>query len=304
MKKMILNLNKNKWKIQARTDLTGYLFITPNVVIFMLFMILPVLFSFFISFTDWDYAQGFDAIQFIGTENYEELIHDEWFIAAFWNTIKFVVGTVPLSIILGLIIAVIIERQVKGKPLARLLLFLPYLSNIVAVSTVWIMMYSPFGPITEFLKAIGINEPPNWLGSYDWALPGIIIMSIWLVLGYCVMIYSAAIQALPDDVYEAAMVDGATGIQSFLKITIPMLRPTTFFLVVTSIIGSFKVFGQINIMTNGGPGTSTNVLVYYIYKSAFSFFKMGYASAVSWVLFALIFIVTLIQWKMQKKYEQ
>lgn len=181
-------------------------------------------------------------------------------------------------------------------------MFLPYISNIVAVSIVWVMMYSPWGPFTQLIKALGIKNPPQWLGDPNWALPAIMIMTIWANIGYSIMIYTSAIQGLPKEAYEAASIDGANGFQQFWYLTINFLSPTTFFLVITTVISSFQVFAPIQIMSRGGPGSSSNVLVYYIYTSAFSFYKMGYASAMSWILFIVLFLITLVQWHGQKKW--
>lgn len=287
---------------QLKSDITGYSFIAPNLAGFILFTVFPVLFSLFISFSSWDYTQGFSKIKLNWGRNYIEMWSDKWFTDSLINTLYFSIVTVPLIIILALVIAVIIDRYVIGKTTLRLALFMPYISNIVAISIVWVMMYSSAGPVTQFIKALGVADPPKWLGDYTWAMPAVMLMSVWGGIGYTVMIYSSAIQGLPGELYEAATIDGAGEIKKFFKLTVPLLSPTTFFLVITLLIGSFQVFGQIYIMTRGGPGTSTHVLVYYIYISAFTFFKMGYAASISWVLFIILFLVTLLQWKGQKKW--
>jgi len=287
---------------QLRTDITGYLFIGPNIIVFLLFTIIPIIFSLIISFSNWDYTQGFSNINFNMGMNYVNMWKDEWFIKSLINTVVYSATLVPITVFLALIISVLVDKYVIGKTPVKLALFMPYISNIVAISIVWVVMYSPYGPITQFLKSIGVKNPPQWLGDTHWALAGIIIMSIWAGIGYAVLIYTSAIQSLPEELYEAAKIDGANGIQRFTKITIPMLSPTTFFLITTTLIGSFQVFGQIYIMTKGGPGTSTHVLVYYIYTSAFTFFKMGYAASMSWILFIILFLVTIVQWKFQDKW--
>lgn len=287
---------------QSRTDITGYLFIGPNIIVFLLLTIIPIIFSFIISFSNWDYTQGFSNINFNMGMNYINMWKDEWFTKSLLNTVMYSVTLVPITVFLALVISVLVDKYVIGKTPIKLALFMPYISNIVAISIVWVVMYSPYGPITNFLKSIGVKNPPQWLGDYHWALPAIIIMSIWVGIGYAVLIYTSSIQSLPEELYEAAKLDGANGLQQFIKLTIPLLSPTTFFLITTILIGSFQVFGQIYIMTKGGPGTSTHVLVYYIYTSAFSFFKMGYAASMSWILFIILFVVTIIQWKFQDKW--
>jgi len=227
---------------------------------------------------------------------------DKWFTDSLLNTFYFVIGTVPPTIFLSMVLAYVIDRYVRSANSIKLLMFIPYISNIVAVSVVWAMLYSPFGPISQMVRNLGF-EPPYWLADYNWALPSIIIMSIWLSLGYAIMIYSAAIKGISKDLFEAADIDGVGPVALFRHIVMPMLSHTTFFLFVTLFIMGFKVFGQIFVMTQGGPGTSTQVLVYYIYTTAFRYFKMGYASAISWILFIILFCITLAQWGMRKRWE-
>lgn len=286
----------------TKENLTGYAFILPNVVGVCAFTLLPMIFSLVTSFTDWDYTRGFGKWNFIGVKNYLDMWTDDWFTSALTNTIFFAFIVVPATIIISLILSVIIDKYCYGKVALRLAMFMPYISNIVAVSIVWVMMYSPWGPFTQLMEAFGIENPPQWLGNEHWALPAIMIMTVWGGVGYAIMIYTSSIQGLPADVYEAADIDGANEVQKFFKLTIHFLSPTTFFLVITTFITCFQVFAQVQIMTKGGPGSSSNVLVYYIYTSAFSFYKMGYASAMSWILFIILFIITMIQWRGQKKW--
>ena len=287
---------------QARIDITGYMFILPNIIGVIIFTLIPIIYSLIISFTDWDFTMGIGNWNFVGLKNFIDIWKDQWFLDSFRNTILFSFSTVFFTIIISIVLAAVIDRYCYGAVPIRLAMFMPKISNIVAISIVWVMMYSPWGPVTQFLKLIGIKNPPQFLGDYFWALPAITIMMIWSGVGYAIMIYSAAIQGLPQDVYEAADIDGASEIKKFFKITVPFLSPTTFFLVITMLISSFQVFAPVQLMTRGGPGSSSSVLVYYIYTSAFSFYKMGYAAAMSWILFILLFIVTLVQWKGQKRW--
>ncbi|AEY67233.1 sugar ABC transporter permease [Clostridium sp. BNL1100] len=293
---------KLKLSRQLKTDITGYTFILPNILGMVIFTLFPLLFSLFISFTDWDFTKGLGNWNFNFGANYIEIWKDGWFTSSLFNTVLYSLMVVPISIFLALVLAVILESYCFAKVPMKLAMFMPYISNIVAVAIVWVMMYSPWGPFTLMVKALGWETPPAWLGDYNWALIAVTIMSIWSSIGYNILIYSSAIQGLPQDVYEAADVDGASEITKFFKITIPSLSPTTFFLVITTLINSFQVFAPIQIMTRGGPGTSTSVLVYYIYTTGFTFFRMGYASAIAWILFLLLLIVTLIQWRGQKKW--
>jgi multiple sugar transport system permease protein len=287
---------------QLRTDLTGYAFILPNITGMILFTLIPIIFSLIISFTDWDFTRGFGNWNFIGLKNFIRMWTDDWFTSALLHTILFALITVPIIIALSLVFAVVIDRSCHAKTPLRLAMFMPYISNIVAVSIVWVMMYSPWGPFTQMVKFLGVENPPQWLGNYNWALPAIMLMAVWMNIGYCIMIYTSSIQGLSADLYEAADIDGAGEVLKFFKLTIPSLSPTTFFLVITQLIGAFQSFAQVQVMTRGGPGTSTNVLVYYIYTSAFTYYKMGYGAAMSWVLFLILFVVTLVQWRGQKKW--
>lgn len=287
---------------QMKTDLTGYTFILPNIIGVLLFTLFPMVFSLVISFTDWDYTKGFGNWNFIGIRNFIEMWKDKWFTDSLINTVVFAVVVVPITVFLAIVLAVVIDRFCFGKLPMRLAMFMPYISNVVAVAIVWVMMYSPWGPFTQLVKLFGVENPPQWLGDSNWALPAIMLMTIWSNVGYAVMIYTSALQSLPQDVYEAADVDGAGEIRKFFRLTIPFLSPTTFFLVITTFISSFQVFAPIQIMTRGGPGTSTHVLVYYIYTSAFTFYRMGYASAMSWILFLILFAITIVQWRGQKKW--
>lgn len=293
-----------KWKLskQMKIDLVGYSFILPNIIGVLLFTLFPMLFSLVISLTDWDYTQGFGNWNFIGFQNFIDMWKDEWFTSSLINTIVFAVAVVPITIFLALVLSVVIDKFCFAKLPIRLAMFMPYISNVVAVAIVWVMMYSPWGPFTQLVKALGVENPPQWLGDSHWALPAIILMTIWSGVGYAIMIYTSAIQGLPQDIYEAAEIDGASEITKFFKLTVPFLSPTTFFLVITTFVTSFQVFAPIQIMTRGGPGTATNVLVYYIYTSAFTFYRMGYASAMSWILFIILFAITMLQWKGQKKW--
>jgi ABC-type sugar transport systems, permease components len=291
-----------RFSSRARNDLTGWAFLAPNVIGFLAFTILPVLFSLGVSFTDWDYTQGFKSIKFNFGRNYAELWGDTWFTDSLRNTVVFAFTVAPATIVIALAVSVLVDRYAFGKKPIRLMLFMPYITNVVAISIVWVMMYAPFGPFTQAVKALGVADPPKWLGDYHWALPAVIIMSIWSAVGYAVMIYTAAIQNLPSDIYEAADLDGASEIRKFFSITIPLLSPTTFFLVITNLISAFQVFGQIMVMTRGGPGTSTHVLGYYIYTTAFSFYRMGYASSIAWILFLILLAITIVQWKGQDRW--
>jgi multiple sugar transport system permease protein len=181
---------------------------------------------------------------------------------------------------------------------------MPYVTSVVAISVVWGLLYRPSeGIINSFLRGVGISDPPGWISSTTWALPAVIIIGAWGLIGYTMVLYLAGLQGIPKDLYEASEVDGAGKWTQLLHITVPMLRPTTFFIVITLVITTFQVFGTIYMLTQGGPAVSTSMLSYYIYISAFNFYKFGYASAMAWILFLILLLVTLIQWRQQKKWE-
>jgi len=285
-----------------KENITGYLFLLPSLVAFALFILFPVIFSFVLSFCEWNLFSGFKNIKFVGFDNYLNLIEDQWFIKSLLNNIKYTVVVVTVTMIISLFLAIIFNKMVYMKNILRTIFFMPYISNIAAISIVWMALYHPsLGPLTQTLIALGIESPPKWLASPDSALWSIMVMTIWVGMGYNTIIYMAGLQTVPEELHEAAKIDGAGTFKRFIYVTLPCLSNITFFLVVTTIINSFQVFGPINIMTQGGPGRSTSVLVFYIYQLAFQFQKVGYASAVAWVLFLIIFIITAIQFKKREQ---
>ncbi|GLC79939.1 carbohydrate ABC transporter permease [Lacrimispora brassicae] len=293
-------MNVRKRKILR--NLEGYLFIAPSYLLMLVFSAFPILFSFYISFSEWDMISGFDNIKLIGVKNYVVMWSDIWFRQSLINNLVYTLVVVPVTLVLALLLAVFINDYVIGKKLVRLGVFLPHITNIVAISMIWSMLYSKEGPIGHGARMFGIENVPNFLADKQWALPSIMVMMIWLSLGYCTLIYIGGLQSVPEDLYEAAKIDGASWWICLTRITIPMISPTTFFLLTTQVINSFKVFGPIQMMTQGGPVRATTVLVYYIYTAAFEFYKFGYASAMAMVLFAIILILTIIQWQKQKQW--
>lgn len=297
----MLKSNGNKKRGHVSENIQGYLFILPQMIGIILFSLIPVVFSFYLSFTDWDYISGFKNINLIGIKNYINMWSDVAFTDSLKNTLIFSLATVALEIGLGVVIATIINRYVYASKYFKVAFFIPYISSLVALSIVFKAMLQPtFGPVNQLLRAIGIDNPPGWFGDYKWSLAAVILLTAWRELGYYVIVFIAGLKGVAEELYEAASIDGANEIQKFRYITWPSIAPTTFFLTTMGIIGSFKAFDQIAITTQGGPGTSSSVLVYYMYTSAFKYYKMGYASSMAWVLFIVIFAVTLIQWRCQK----
>jgi multiple sugar transport system permease protein len=277
----------------------GFIFLLPNLLGFLAFILGPVVASLALSFASWDLLTP---IKWVGIGNYRDLFTDEVFWKVLWNTVYYTLGTVPLGIAISLFLAIALNQKIRGIELFRGIYFLPVISSTVAVAVVWQWLYNPeFGLINHLLHLIGIRGP-NWLTSTTWAMPAVIITSIWKNLGFNMLLFLAGLQGIPEHFYEAAKIDGANWWQRFRHVTIPLLSSTTLFVVVMSIISSFQVFDQIYIMTAGGPARSTSVLVHYLYQNAFQYFKMGRASAIAYVLFFMVFIITVIQLRFSKKW--
>lgn len=293
-------LQVHQRRLISRNRRTAYLFLLPNIIGFFIFMFLPIILSFGISFTNWD---GFNDMKFVGLANFKKMFTDEGFRISLKNTLYYTVFFVPLTLVLALFVAVGLNSKIKGIKFYRTAFFLPYITATVAVVVVWQLLYHPtMGPINSVLTAIGMENPPKWLSSSKWAMPAVIITSIWKNIGYYMIIFLAGLQGISADLYEAADLDGAGGIQKFFYITVPLLRPIMFFASIIAVINSFKVFDMVYMLTNGGPGRATNVLVYSIYTEGFRKYNFGYASAMAYVLFLMILIVTLIQFRGEKKW--
>ena len=297
-------MNKKSSKAARKEFLVGMGFILPSLLGFVVFTFIPVIISLVLSFSSWNFMQGWGAIKFNGLSNYIRLFSDEWFLNSYKNNILFTAVTVPVLIGLGLVMANIINKYIYGGGAVRTMIFIPYIASVVAVCTVWMVLLQPsYGPVNQALTALGVKNPPGWLADFKWSLPSIMIIYIWQQVGYYSIVFLAGLKGLPEDVYEAAKVDGASPIRQFFSITIPLISPTTFFLTIMGIIGSFKVFDQISVLAQGGPGSSSSVMAYYVYRTAFDYFDMGYANTLAWALFVLVFLVTLIQWKLQDRFE-
>lgn len=286
---------------KRKNTIDAWLFLLPNFIGFLVFTVFAIGFSLWISMHRWDL---FSSPTFIGLGNFVRLLTDDRdFKRALLNTLYFAVGIVPLGTAASLCLALLVNRGLKGMTFFRTVMYLPSVSSTIAVGIVWIWLLDPqFGVVNYALRSIGLASPPNWLGSVLWAKPALILMHIWQYAGYYMIIFLAGLQGVPEQLYEAAVLDGASSWQKFWRITLPLLSPTTFFVIVMKMIGVFNIFEQPFIMTGGGPSGSTETIVYYIYSNAFEWFNMGYASAVAWVLFILVFGVTLIQFKYQGRW--
>ena len=286
--------------LRRRETLAAYGFLLPNLIGFLIFTLLPVVAALLISLTDWNLLQP---PKWVGLKNFATLAQDPLFRKVLGNTAIYVLGTVPVQMILALLVAMALNQRLPGTLFFRAAFFMPVVTSAVAIALVWRWIYNAdFGVLNSFLYMLGVSDPPNWLTSTRWALPSVMIMSVWQQIGFSMVLFLAGLQGVPEHLYEAARIDGAGPFQRFLFITVPMLTPTTFFVFVINIINSFQVFDQAFIMTGGGPANATNTIVYNIYQNAFQFFKMGYAAAMAWVLFAIIFIVTVVQFRLQSRW--
>lgn len=253
----------------------------------------------FISFFKWD---GYNPAEFIGIKNFGKLFTDSGFLNSLRTTLYYTILTVPLTIVIALAFAMMLTRGTKGNSVFRALMFFPYIASIVAVSIVWQFLYNAeAGPINSFLRALGIEDPPRWTSSKDTALIAVAIMNIWRSAGYYMVIFIAGIVSISPALYEAARIDGAGAWQRFRHVTLPMLSPTTFFVIVITIINSFQAFTPIYIMTGGGPGYATQVLVFRIYEEAFVNSAFGYASAQAVILFLIVLVFTIFQFRSREK---
>lgn len=279
---------------------TGWIafFILPSLIGMLMFVIGPIGASAVLTFYEWDLLTD---PEFAGLDNFRRLFHDEAIWAALRHTLTFVVGYVPTVMILALLLALILNAKLKSLTLFRTAFFLPVVSSWVAVALLWKWLFNPrYGLVNYGLGQIGVDGP-TWLFDRNWAMPAIIITSVWKDLGFVAVLFLAGLQAIPGDVYEASSLDGAGRLEQLRSITIPLLMPTIFFVSIISIINSFQVFPQVWVMTEGGPAGSTTVIVERVVKHAFSYGEMGYAASISWVLFVLVFGVTAFQLWLQRR---
>ncbi|MCR4904349.1 MAG: sugar ABC transporter permease [Butyrivibrio sp.] len=295
-------MKRKKGKLETKKTLIAYSFILPNLAGFFIFTFLPIVFSLFLSFCEW--KAGKDGLKFVGLENFKYMLtKDKSFYISLKNTLYYTVVTVPLTLFIALGLAMLINKPIKGKVFFRSVLFFPYIASLVAVAVVWMALFNPErGPVNGLLMNLGIANPPRWAASQTWAMPTIIGLTIWKGMGYYMIVYLAGLQSVPSELYEAAELDGANSWNKFLHVTWPCLTPTTFFVLMMLVVATFKSYDIMYITTQGGPGEATKVLAYHIFNSAFVSMKFGYASAISMVLFVIIILLTLFQFKMEKRF--
>jgi len=282
-----------------REGLSAILFLSPTLLVFMVFVLFPVVFSFYLSFHTWNMFSS--QRSFVGLENYERILRTPEFWDVLRNTVIYTLGTIPLNMIVALVLAYLLNKKIVGKKILRTAFFAPVIMSSVAAAVIWRWVYEPnFGLLNYCLSWFGVPAV-NWLNDPTAAMFALIMMGVWKTFGVNMVLFSAGLQGIPEHYYEAAEIDGAGRWRKFWHITLPLLSPTTFFILVMSVIGSFQVFDTVYVLTSGGPLGRTKVLVFYLYENAFKFFEMGYASAVAYVLFAIIFGLTLLQVRYLKK---
>lgn len=276
-----------------------YLLIAPSLLVFLTFDLYPILYSLYLSFMKWNLISPTKT--FVGLDNYTELYNSEEFRQAVSHTLVYTAGRVFFSLSIALGMALLLNTRKRWGSWIQAAVFSPHVVSMVSISMLWLWLMDPnYGLLNWLLGLVGI-PPLKWLSSSDTALMSIVMVAVWKVIGYDMVIFVAGLQSISEELYEAAKIDGANALQRFVKITLPMLSPTIFFLSVTSVITSFQVFDVVRIMTGGGPADSTNVLVYYIFQYGFRFFKIGQASAASMVLFFMVLFLTLAQFKFMER---
>ena len=284
---------------KASSKSFSYLMVLPAVLLFTLFAVYPFVEGIKLGFYRWD---GLSPMTFIGMENYVNILHDEQYWSALKNTFLYAVVTTIAKNLLGLVLAMVMMKITHGKGFFRTITYMPVTFSYVVCGILWLWIFNPdMGILNNFLTAIGFHNPPMWLSDPEWSKPALIIMRVWQMSGYYMLLFLAGLQTIPETLYEAAEVDGASSWQRFTRITVPMLSNTTFVVVILLIIESFNMFESIFVMTEGGPLGSTSTIMYYIYEQGFMSYNMGYASALAWIFFALILVFTLIQFRFRRE---
>lgn len=294
-------MRRPRSRTARKETLAAALFLLPNLLGFLFLTAIPVIASFVLSFFNWKLI---NAPSFVGLNNFIELFTDDLFWKSTLNTAVFVFVKVPLSIAIALFLAIVLNRKLIGRDLFRTIVFLPVICSSVSVALIWQPLFDQSsGLLNVIVGALG-GKPIPWLSSTKWAMPSVIGVAVWKEVGYAMVIFLAGLQGIPRTYYEAAKVDGSNVFQEFFHITVPLISPTTFFVLVTSIIGAFQVFDLTTVLTQGGPGNATNTLVMYIYQSGFRNFRMGYASALAMMLFLIVLALTLAQNRSSKEWVQ
>ncbi|MCM3160574.1 sugar ABC transporter permease [Metabacillus litoralis] len=297
-----VSVRKKRGSVKRTESLAGFLFVSPMLIGVSILVLLPIFATFILSFADWKFIQSIDQLKWIGFDNFKDLMDDKVFLKSLLNNALFIF-TVPICMAVSLLLAVVIDKSVYMKSYFKVAFFMPYISSVVAIAVVWQVLFHPSaGPINQTLMALGIADPPKWIADPNFALISVMLIQIWISIGFNLIIYIAGLQSIPQELYEAADMDGANSWVKFRHITFPMVSPTSFFLLITGIISTFKVFDLIAVLTKGGPLHSTSMLVWHLYDTAFVNLDIGYSSAIAVILFLIVFLITIFQWIGQKKW--
>ena len=284
---------------RRKEGLVAAVMVAPNLIGLLVFMVVPTVISILMSFTDWNLL---NTSSFIGLANFKEAFSDPLFWKTLKNTVIYVFWKVPFNIFISLILAVLINQRMYGRTFFRAILFLPMIASSVSVALLWQPLFDmSSGMLNKILTTIGL-PPSTWIYDPKTSMMSVVIVALWKEIGYYMVMFLAGLQSIPSTYYEAASIDGASAARKFFSITIPLISPTTFFVMIISIIGSFQIFDLTTVLTAGGPSNSTNTLIMYVYQAGFRFFRMGYASALSTILFVIVLIFTIIQDKLSKKW--
>ncbi len=287
---------------QAKENRAGYLFILPYMLAYVVFTGIPFLIAFGLSFVNVKFITKLDNIKFVGLDNFIRFFKSPEALAALWRTFEYSLIYVPLIMVLGFVLAVLLNKGVFMKKSIRAMTFLPYVSNMVAVAVIFKLLLGQGGPIYGIMQSLGMQEPPLLLLDQTWALPTVVVISVWKGVGLNMITYLAALQDVPAELLEAAQLDGANKWQQIKNVVIPKVSPTTFFLLISSILTSLQNFTVIQALTGGGPGQATTVMSVNIVRTAFTKYETSFASAQAMIIFAIVMIITLIQWRGQKKW--
>jgi multiple sugar transport system permease protein len=283
-------------KLLSNEKFCAAVFVAPSLIGTFLFIVIPSVFSLLISFSKWNLLK---TPKFCGFDNYVELFGNPLFYKVLANTLFYSVAISVLGVLIPLILAVIIDKKIKGAEMFKTVYFLPYITPMIIIALVWEWIFDPQRGAMNWLL---LNSHIDWLYNSHLAMYALILVSIWKNIGYNMILILTGLQGISPSLYEASRIDGAGEVRTFFRITLPMVSPMLFFVMIITMISSFQVFDLIYLMTNGGPDNSTNVLVFWLYKNAFEYFKAGEASAIAYVLFVIILILSIIQWKLRKKW--
>jgi multiple sugar transport system permease protein len=292
-------VNKSFWTGRRRDNLAGYLFIAPQLAGSILFVFVPLGLVFWYSLHEWNVLAG--TFEFVGADNYRQLTEDPKLGGVLAATGLFSLGLVVLNLTLALLLAVLLNQRLRGMIVFRTIFFSPVVVSLVAWTLVWGFLLQDNGGINGILDAAGVHGP-NWLRGETTAMISVVVVQVVKNVGLNMVLFLAALQGVPGDLYEAATIDGAGWWRQFRRITMPMISPTILLTSIITVLGSLQVFAQIAVLTQGGPGTSTTVLVYYLYQQAFQFHHFGYGATLSVLLFAIVLILTVAQWQMRKRW--